>query len=230
MAQIGGDDAAPVVQFMIRELPRASDVDGYNMLIYLSLLGPVAKDALPAVRSSRVKNPFLRQSTAWAIDPGEEMPWLGSMAQLPIAQYIFEAYVQELGDHLKPVAHSLAKKIMAGTAGNVPAWGYKLLAHHAEDSLAVFAPALADRDLAVRERATVALGYMGRAAGAAEPHVAQALKAAQDEREQRLLKWCLRAGPMKKENRLRFLWSRESQEWDWVPAWFKRVTGGVTPW
>src|SRR5262249_53405851 len=49
MAQIGGPDAAPAVAFMIRELPQAPEVESYNMLIYLSLLGPVAKDAIPAV-------------------------------------------------------------------------------------------------------------------------------------------------------------------------------------
>jgi HEAT repeats len=192
MAQIGGGDAAPAVKFMIRELPRASEVDGYNMLIYLALLGPVAREAIPAVRSSRVKNPVLRQTTVWAIDPGEDLPWLGPMGNAPFVQYILGAYVHELGDHLQPVARSVAKKIMAGTAGNVPGWGYQLLARYAEDTLAVFAPALADKELAVRERAAVALGYMGRAARAAKPQVDQALKASPDEREQRLLQWCLR--------------------------------------
>jgi HEAT repeat protein len=191
MSQIGGPDAAPAVQFMIRELPRAPEVDGYNMLIYLSLLGPVAKEALPAVRTCRVKNPVLRQTTAWAIDPGEELPWLGPMGSMSFAQYIMEAYVQEVGDQLKPVARSLAKKILAGKAGKVPGWGYKLLARHADDALAVLTPALSDRERAVRERAAVALGSMGRAARAAKPQVTQALAAAPEEREQRLLQWCL---------------------------------------
>ena len=53
MSQIGGDDAAPAVQFMIKQLPKANEADGYNMLIYLSLLGPVAKEAIPAIRTSR---------------------------------------------------------------------------------------------------------------------------------------------------------------------------------
>ncbi|MBI3407354.1 MAG: hypothetical protein HY040_03230, partial [Planctomycetes bacterium] len=89
-------------------------------------------------------------------------------------------------------AQALAKRIMSGKGGNVPPWGYKMLAKFPEDSLAILTPGLADKDLAMRERATVALGYMGRAAGAARPQVAQALKTSQDEREQRLLKWCLR--------------------------------------
>jgi hypothetical protein len=50
---------------------------------------------------------------------------------------------------------------------------------------------IVDEQLVVRERATVAVGYMGRAASPAKRHIAQALKRSQDEREQLLLKWCL---------------------------------------
>src|SRR5262249_56024997 len=74
MAQIGGDEAAPAVRFMIRELPAATDVDGYNMLIYLALLGPVARDAIPPVQSSRVRNPVLRQITTSATHPCTHFP------------------------------------------------------------------------------------------------------------------------------------------------------------
>ena len=48
---IPDDDAHPAVDFMVKELPRASEYDGYNMMIYLALLGPVAKDALPAIHA-----------------------------------------------------------------------------------------------------------------------------------------------------------------------------------
>jgi HEAT repeat protein len=192
MAQIGGPDAAPAVQFMIKQLPKASEADGYNMLIYLALLGPVAKDAIPAVLNSRVRNPILRQTTAWAIDPTSELPTVSSFGGADFAQYILEAYVQELGDNLKPAALTLAKKIMAGKAGNFPGWGYKLLARFPDESLTILTPGLADNELAMRERATVAIGYMGRAAQAARPQVAQALKTSNDEPERLLLQWCLR--------------------------------------
>ncbi len=161
MAQIGGPDAGPAVKYLIGELPKASEIDGYNMLIYLALLGPVARDAIPAVRTSRVRNPILRQMTAWAIDPGEDLPGFGGFGNVDFAQYVFTAYVQELGDHLKPAARSLARKIMAGKAGQVPAWGYKLLARFPEETLPLLTPGLADKDLVMRERATVALGYDG---------------------------------------------------------------------
>lgn len=192
MAQIGGPDAAPAVKYLIDEIPKASEIDGYNMLIYLALLGPVARNAIPAVRTSRVRNPILRQMTVWAIDPGEEMPWFGGFGNIDFAQYIFTAYIQELGDHLKPVARSLARKIMAGKAGQVPTWGYKLLARFPEDTLPLLTPGLADKELVMRERAAVALGYMGASAASTKPQVAQALKAATDEKEQLLLRWCLR--------------------------------------
>jgi HEAT repeat protein len=193
MAQIGGEDAGPAVQFMIRTLPGASQVDCYNMLIYLALLGPVARDAIPAVQTARIGNPVLRQTTIWAIEPGTELPWLGPLGNAEFVQWILESYVHELGDHLKPVAQVLARKIMDGKAGTVPAWGYKLLARFADESLAILSPGLDDQDLGQRERAAVALGYMGPAAAASKPRVAQALSRAQEEREQRLLQWCLRA-------------------------------------
>jgi HEAT repeat protein len=199
MSQIGGEDAAPAVKFMIKELPNATEVDGYNMLLYLSLLGPVAKDAIPAIRSSRVRNPVLRQIATWAIDPGTDLPWLGPGGPGggpggfgDVATFILEGYIQEAGDHLKPAAQALLKKVMEGTAGNVPGWGYKLLARFPDDTLGVLTNALADKELAIRERATVTLGYMGHAAAPAKAKVADALKAAQDESEQKLLRWCLR--------------------------------------
>jgi len=37
--------ARPAVDFMVRSLRGATEVEGYNMMIYLALLGPVAKDA-----------------------------------------------------------------------------------------------------------------------------------------------------------------------------------------
>lgn len=192
MSQIGGPDAAPAVRFLIREMPRASDMDGYNIMIYLALLGPVARDAIPALRTANVRNPVLRQVTAWAIDPGSELPWLGPVGNAEFAQYILEAYVQELGDHLKPAARGLAEKIMAGTAGTVPAWGYTLLARFPDEVLGVLTPGLTHEERVMRERAIVALGHMGRAAAPAKDRVTTALKACRNEREERLLKWCLR--------------------------------------
>ena len=38
-------------------------------------LGPVAHDALPAIKSSRQVNPVLGEIAAWAIDPSADVPW-----------------------------------------------------------------------------------------------------------------------------------------------------------
>ncbi|MCY3021138.1 MAG: hypothetical protein NTW87_19160, partial [Planctomycetota bacterium] len=109
-----------------------------------------------------------------------------------IALYIYEAYVHELGDRLRPAAGVLARKIMDGTAGDVPTWGYKILACAPDEVLGILAPHLAGDDLRMRERAAVALGYMGLAAAPAKDQVKTALAKAPTEREQRLLQWCLR--------------------------------------
>jgi len=44
----------------------------------------------------------------------------------------------------------------------------------------------------MRERAAVALGYLGPAASGAKEQVVAALSKASSEREKRLLEWCLR--------------------------------------
>ena len=75
MAQIGGPEAHPAVDFMIRALPKASEVDGYNMMIYLALLGPVAHDAVDAIQSAHIKHPLLPWATRWAIAGGTNLPW-----------------------------------------------------------------------------------------------------------------------------------------------------------
>jgi hypothetical protein len=194
MAQIGGPEAYPAVQFMIRALPQATEVEAYNMFIYLALLGPVAADALPAIRNSRVRlNPNLPRAAEWAIAPERTFPWLdgSGMADGPGA-LIYRSLVRELGARLRPIAGVLARRIMNGTAGNVPLWGYEILACGPEDALAVLVPHLQSNDLIARERAAVALGYMGPAAAPAATQVQAAVAKAANERERRLLQWCLR--------------------------------------
>ena len=144
-------------------------------------------------------NPFLRNTTLWAIEPDKGLPWLnrggfGMMmppgGEMDPERYIYESFVHELGDHLKPAAVALAKKIMDGSAGNVPAWGYKMLVRFPEETLPLLTPGLESKELVIRERAVVALGNMGTAATPAKAKVAKALSAA-GEKEQLLLKWCL---------------------------------------
>ena len=205
MSQIGGEEARPAVDFMIRSLRGATEAEGYNMMIYLALLGPVAKDAAPVIRSVRIKNPVLPSATAWAIESDKTLPWLGrgrfggpgpggpGGGEGPdIATLIYEAYVHELGDRLRPAARLLAGKIVDGTAGNVPQWGYKILTCSPEEVIAILSPCLADTDLVKRERATVALGHMGAAAAPGVDRVQAAISRASTDHEKRLLAWCLR--------------------------------------
>jgi hypothetical protein len=214
MAQIGGEEAHPAVDFIIRALPRASEVDGYNMMIYLALLGPVAHDAMDTIRSAPIKNPALPSVTQWAIAGGTSLPWQsgpdgrgggrggpgfgggpggpGGGGGGDIGSIIYQALVRELGERLRPTARVLAQKIMDGTAGNVPTWGYEILACAPDETINLLVPHLADDNVAMRERATVALGYMGPAASGAREQVMAALGKTSSEREKRLLEWCLR--------------------------------------
>jgi HEAT repeat protein len=198
MSQIGGEDAAPAVGFMIRELPRAAEVDGYNMMIYLAMLGPVAKDALPAIQVARIKHMALPPATMWAIEPDRGLPWLtgnpfaAMMQDAEPFRYVYGAYVRGLGERLRPAARALAQKIMDGSAGEVPQWAYGLLARFPDEAMGILSPGLAASDIVMRERAAVALGYMGTAAAPSKALVAAAVEKAPTEREKRLAQWCLR--------------------------------------
>ena len=160
MSQIGGEEAHPVVDFMVHALHGATEVEGYNMMIYFALLGPVAKDALPTIRSVRIKNPVLPSATAWAIEADKTLPWLGrgpfggpgpggpgGGPGPDVGTLIYEAYVHELGDRLRPAARLLARKIMDGTAGDVPDWGYKILTCAPGEVIEIVSPHLADADV-----------------------------------------------------------------------------------
>jgi HEAT repeat protein len=199
MSQIGGDDAKPAVDFMVKQLRNPSTVDCYNMMIYLGLLGPVAKDAIPAMQSAPVMPPPLRTMALWAIDPANRIPWLGGgmgmgmgMGGSDVEKFIFDTFFDELGDRFRPTARILAQRVMAGSAGTLPLWGYKVLARFPDEVIEILSAGLGDNDIVKRERAAVALGYMGPAGAAAKAQVATAVRNAPTEREQRLLKWCLR--------------------------------------
>ena len=111
---------------------------------------------------------------------------------MDVAGSFFETLVREMGQRLRPAARLLVQKIMDGTAGDVPDWGYQILACVPDESINRLVPYLADANMVMRERATVALGYMGPAAAPAKDRVAAAVAKASSEREGRLIQWCLR--------------------------------------
>lgn len=220
MAQIGGPEAHPAVDFMVKAMPTATEVEGYDMMIYLSLLGPVAKDAANAVENFQIKNPVLPSSTLWAMSP-TSLPWdtgggtggfggaggfggrggrgsrggpggPGRGGPGGMNGLMYSAYIRELGPRLAALAPVLANKIMDNTAGDVPEWGYDLLNAAPAESLRVLTPHLQDGELIMRERAAVAIGYMGEQAEPARALVAAALAKASSEREKRVMAWTLR--------------------------------------
>jgi len=152
--------------------------------------------------------------TLWAVAGGTSLPWLADsdgrgpdrgpggppFGGMPpgfgdggdIASIVYQACVHELGERVRPTARLLVQKIMDGTAGEVPMWGYEILACATTDSVETLVSHLADDNMVMRERAAVALGYMGPAACGAREQVAAAMGKAPSEREKRLLGWCLR--------------------------------------
>ena len=210
MSQIGGDGARPAVEYIKQALPNGSEVEQYDMMIYLALLGPTAADAAPVVRANRIKNPVLPSATLWAIGDSSRLPWEagegrgfgggpggpgggpgGGGGPGNLNTYMYSAYIRELGDRLQPAAQHFAARLLDGTAGTVPEWGYALLKADLRGSLDTLTPKLADPDRQVRQRAAVALGFLGMDAASAKPAMQKALDVATDGKEQRMLKWGL---------------------------------------
>jgi HEAT repeat protein len=80
ISQIGGEGSSPAVKFMLDELPTASHVEQYNMMIYFALLGSDAREASSTLRDFRaMMNPMLKPATLWAIDPEANFPWVMNM-------------------------------------------------------------------------------------------------------------------------------------------------------
>jgi hypothetical protein len=216
-------------------------------MIYFSLLGPVARDAVPAIQNFNIKNPVLPSSTQWAIAPntfpglnagggfgggrggrggggpggpgggggfaggpggggpgggpggpggpnggggfagGPGGPGGGGMGGLNDLMYA--SYVRELGPRLAALAPQLATRIMDDSAGAVPEWGYELLNADANASLQILTPFLKHNDMLIRERAAVAIGYMGEAGAPAKAQVTAALNSAPNEKEKRVMQW-----------------------------------------
>jgi HEAT repeat protein len=109
-----------------------------------------------------------------------------------LARYIFEAYFIELDERLAPSTRKLANAILEGKEGAIPTWGYKLLSCAPNDAVKILVPKLKDKELAQRERAAVALGYMGPTAVSARDQLRDAVTAAQNEQERLLMQWSLR--------------------------------------
>jgi HEAT repeat protein len=213
MSQIGGSEARPALLYMVRKMPTATEVEGYNMMIYLALLGPVAQEAASSLQSFRIKNPWLPSATAWAIDPNRGFPWLlggggrggrggrggggpGGMGGETVlgvdGTQMYPSYVRELGFRLRSMSPKLAEGIMKDTVGNVPKWGYALLNAGPDLSLKVLTPYLKDTSLEMRERAAVAIGFMGEDAAPAKADLEVAVAGAATEQERKLLQWTLR--------------------------------------
>ncbi|HEY7118126.1 MAG TPA: HEAT repeat domain-containing protein, partial [Tepidisphaeraceae bacterium] len=76
MVLIGGPGARPVVPFLVKRLeaaPRGREL--YQLTWLLGLLGPVARDALPALAVARWRDRELASMAMWAVAPEEAFPW-----------------------------------------------------------------------------------------------------------------------------------------------------------
>jgi HEAT repeats len=163
MVLIGGPGARPVVPFLVKRLeaaPRGREL--YQLTWMLGLLGPVAKDATPALARARWRDNELASMAMWAVAPEEGFPWqLGYRADRDCDLWLFADYIQRMGPRADGAAVALVDALLDGTAGRVPSWGYHLLVARSAAALPRLTQAV--NDPARRSRALFVLRQMGDA-------------------------------------------------------------------
>jgi len=195
MSQIGGKESLPAAEYIASHIADVAEIDAYNMVEYLALMGPIASGPAARIRTVPMPNYAVSQAANWAMNAPSGIPWLGGGSDMlgSIGDSVYAGFVAALGERLRPCALALAPRVIKGTAGSVPDWGYRILNAAPEESIRTIAPHLKDTDKTVRERAAVALGRMGPGAAGAKTQVEAAMAQAQDTREKNLLAWCLHA-------------------------------------
>ena len=167
MVLIGGEGARAVVPFLIdrtEKAPRSREL--YQLTWLLGLLGPLATDAIPALEEAQSRDNELAAMAVWAITPEQRFPWqIGYRADRPCDLWLFADYIDRMGDRATPAAAALATKILSGTAGSVPSWGYHLLTARPEAAKPILDKGVQDPRPQVRRRAQLALDYLKSGAG-----------------------------------------------------------------
>ena len=162
MVLIGGDGAAPVVPFLMKKTakaPRSREL--YQLTWLLGLLGPVAREAIPTLRHAQNRDNELASMAVWAVAPEDQYPWqIGYNWNRPCDQWLFADYIDRMGERATPAAATLARRVLDGTAGRVPPWGYHLLKARPDAALPILKKGLEHEDPRVRQRAQIALNAM----------------------------------------------------------------------
>ncbi len=197
MSQIGGPEARPAVRFMMEHLQAGqfTEPQGYNMMVYLGQIGPDAKEAVSLLQNLNIKNRMLRPCALWAIEPETLFPWIGIESALTATRFeyprmIFVNFLDELGERFRPASAALARRIVAGTAGNVPPYAYRVFVRFPDEALPVLMGALESENVEVRARAVTALGHMKNTAEPAREKLKELVQRG-DVVERVFVEWCI---------------------------------------
>src|SRR6185369_13289471 len=101
--QIGGPDALPAAEYIAREIGSVSEIDGYNMVQLLGMLGPIASGPASRIKTVPIPNTIITDATNWAINAPTGFPWLGGTTNAfgPLGELVYASYVTALGERLK---------------------------------------------------------------------------------------------------------------------------------
>lgn len=179
LARIGGPGSKAAVPVLVKALS-GSERDHYNATLYLSALGPEAKDSIPALKKGYSHSEDLRVLALWSIDPQNGVQGYllhGLATDRACDQWFIASHFQMMGARRKDAALSVAEALLDGRLNTLAPWAVDLILRgQAEVTVPLLAAGLNKKDAAVRARAAAALGMVGPQAKSAEPALTAALK------------------------------------------------------
>jgi HEAT repeat protein len=177
LVRIRGPGAKAVVPLLIQELGSGEHRNYYNATLYLSALGPEAKDAIPELRK---RKDDLAACALWSIDPknGIQGYILTSLTtDRTCDQWFAASHFQMMGPWRKEAARAVAEALLDGRLPKLAPWAVeRILRGEAEAVVPALLDGLKDKQPTRKVRAAKVLGDMGPSADAAVPALNDALK------------------------------------------------------
>jgi HEAT repeat protein len=182
LVRIGGPSGKAAVPALIEALESGDTRSYYNATLFLSALGPEAKQAIPALLK---RDDDLSSCALWSIDPknGIRGYVLTSLTtDRTCDQWFAASHFEGMGPWRKEAAHAVAEALMDGRLTHVAEWAVDLILRgESESVLPVLVEALKMNEPAKRRRAATVLGQMGGSAKGAQPALSRALQDPQAE-------------------------------------------------
>lgn len=178
LARVGGEPSRAAVPFLIEELKSDDHRVRWDAVMVLGAMGPLAREAAPALLDLGSKGDAMAGLTAWSVDRKVGLPYY--VSQLKSAEPGIRPWIaSELGwakDEAKEAVRALTESLADPAVAKVSSWALALIAGDSTGAVARMTEALGDPSPTVRQVSIAALGRLGPEAAPASTGLMRCLK------------------------------------------------------